>query len=203
MKVDMGDYTEEARKIVEKSYSIVNKFIPGNSPEDMILKRVVIATGDPEFRNLIAFKNDPVSAGMKAIKKGSPIFTDVEMVRAGINKRKLESRVECVLEYADKNTELTRTASGFFNVGESLGDSIAVIGNAPSAALALCEMIQNDIRPALVIATPVGFVNAEESKERIRTLEIPSITSIGTRGGSTVAVAIINAIIQLVNHENH
>jgi len=203
MKVDMGDYTEEARKIVEKSYSIVNQIIPGNLPEDMVRKRVVIATGDPEFRNLIIFNNNPIRAGIEAIKKGSTIYTDVEMVKAGINKRKLESRVECVLEYADENTALTRTSSGFFNVGKKLNDSIVVIGNAPSAAIALCEMIQKGIRPSLVIATPVGFVNASESKERIRELEVPSITSTGTRGGSTVAVAITNAIVELINHETH
>ena len=203
MKVDMGDYTEEARKIVEKSYSIVRQFVPGDSPEDRILKRVIIATGDPEFRNLILFKNNPVRAGIEAIKRGSTIFTDVEMVKAGINKRRLRSEVECVLKYADNNTVLTRTSSGLLNVSDRLNDSIVVIGNAPSAALALCEIIRGDVKPALVIATPVGFVNAAESKEEIRKLDVPSITSVGTRGGSTVAVAITNAIIELGNHETY
>jgi precorrin-8X/cobalt-precorrin-8 methylmutase len=72
-----------------------------------------------------------------------------------------------------------------------------VIGNAPSALLVLCDLIQKGIKPALVIGTPVGFVNAAESKELLRTLDIPSISNEGTRGGTPVAVAAMNEIITM------
>jgi len=51
-------------------------------------------------------------------------------------------------------------------------------------------MIENGLYPALLVATPVGFVNAAESKELVRTLAVPSITCVGTRGGTPVAVAV-------------
>lgn len=194
MTVDMGDYTEEARKIVEKSYSIVEEYIPGDTPENRILQRVVIATGDVNFKDLIVFKNDPVNAGIEALKREAPVYTDVEMVKAGINKRYISSKVECVLSFTPRYIKTTRTAAGFQALADELNNSIVIIGNAPSAAMTLCEMVEDGISPALIIATPVGFVNAAESKECIRKLPLPSITSTGTRGGSTVAVAIMNAI---------
>ena len=73
-----------------------------------------------------------------------------------------------------------------------------VIGNAPSALLTVCAMIKEGIRPAVVIGTPVGFVNAAESKSLLRTLDIPSISTEGTRGGTPVAVAAINECITLL-----
>jgi precorrin-8X/cobalt-precorrin-8 methylmutase len=82
-------------------------------------------------------------------------------------------------------------------LGERLAGSIIVIGNAPSALLVLCDMIQKGIRPALIIGTPVGFVNAAESKELLRTFDISSISNEGTRGGTPVAVAAMNEIITM------
>jgi len=72
-----------------------------------------------------------------------------------------------------------------------------VIGNAPSALLAVCDMVRHGIRPALVIGTPVGFVNAAESKEVLRTLPVPSVSNEGTRGGTPVAVAAMNECITI------
>jgi len=77
----------------------------------------------------------------------------------------------------------------------NLQDSIAVVGNAPSAAITLCRIVEYGIRPALIIAVPVGFVNAARSKELIRELDVPSISCTGTRGGTPVAVACINELI--------
>jgi precorrin-8X/cobalt-precorrin-8 methylmutase len=72
-----------------------------------------------------------------------------------------------------------------------------VIGNAPSALLVVCDLIRQGSRPALVIGIPVGFVNAAESKEVLRTLDVPSISTEGTRGGTPVAVAALNEIITI------
>ena len=72
-----------------------------------------------------------------------------------------------------------------------------MIGNAPSALISVCTMVGNGIRPAVVIGTPVGFVNAQESKELLRATDIPSISTEGTRGGTPVAVASMNEIIVL------
>ena len=72
-----------------------------------------------------------------------------------------------------------------------------MIGNAPSALLTVCRMISEGNVPSLVVGTPVGFVNAAESKEMLRSIDIPSISTEGTRGGTPVAVAAINEIITM------
>ena len=196
MKIDMGDYTLEARKIVEESYRIVERYVPGNSPEDMVLKRCIIATGDPGIKDLIVFKNNAVNAGIGALREGRDVIVDVEMVKAGINKRKLQSDIYVAVSLGS-DSGLTRAAYGILRLREKIGGGIVCIGNAPSAAIALCRLVEEGVRPELIIGTPVGFINAAESKEMIRELDIPSITTSGTRGGSTLCVAILNALINL------
>jgi precorrin-8X/cobalt-precorrin-8 methylmutase len=56
-------------------------------------------------------------------------------------------------------------------------------------------MESDRVTPDLVIGVPVGFVNARESKERLREIDVPSISTAGTRGGTPIAVAAINEII--------
>jgi precorrin-8X/cobalt-precorrin-8 methylmutase len=90
---------------------------------------------------------------------------------------------------------ITRTAAGLRALEDRIDDTIVVVGNAPSALFAVCELIDRGSDPALVIGTPVGFVQAAESKELLRTLPVPSISTEGTRGGSPVAVAAVNEII--------
>ncbi len=194
--MDMGDYTEDAKKIAEKSYDIVSKKIPGNSLEDMILKRAVIATGDFDIKDLIVFKNDPLKTAINVIKSECRAYCDVEMIKAGIKRYE----VTCVLsgeKEADIEEKKTRTSAGFYRIRNELKDSIIIIGNAPSAATSVYEMVGDGLKPSLIVATPVGFVNAAESKELVRSLNIPSITTKGTRGGSTLAVAIFNGLISL------
>lgn len=73
---------------------------------------------------------------------------------------------------------------------------IIAVGNAPTALIKLDELIKADkIHPELIIACPVGFVNVVESKELILKHDIASIVSVGRKGGSNVAAAIINAML--------
>jgi precorrin-8X/cobalt-precorrin-8 methylmutase len=98
------------------------------------------------------------------------------------------------LAYARESPHL----AGVMAVEEELSGSIVVIGNAPSALLVLCDLMDfGKARPALVVGVPVGFVNAAESKERLRTMPVPSISTVGTRGGTPIAVAAINEIINM------
>ena len=98
---------------------------------------------------------------------------------------------------AAKERGITRASMGMINLREKLDGAIVAIGNAPSAAITLCELIEEGVRPAVVVGTPVGFVNAAESKEMIRGTDVPSITCVGTRGGSTLCVAMVNGLINL------
>jgi precorrin-8X/cobalt-precorrin-8 methylmutase len=152
------------------------------------------------------FNNNPVEAGIEAIRNGAPVFVDINMVKAGISRKEHDCPIICVLD-EDRDAEvarkygITRTAAGFLMVRDRLEGSIVVIGNAPSAALAVCRMVEHGIRPALIIGTPVGFVNAAESKEEIRKLNIPSVTCEGTRGGTPMAVASLNEIIAIASEK--
>ena len=200
MNIDFGARTREAREINEKSRSIVRSIVKGDLPEDRIRQRCVIATGDPEFATLMRFNNDPINAGINAIRKGMPIFTDIKMAEAGITKRGHKCNVRCALDEGNDIAEragVTRTSAGFMALENELHGAIIVIGNAPSAALTVCGMIRNGLSLALLVATPVGFVNAAESKELVRTLPVPSITCIGTRGGTPVAVAVVNELVEI------
>jgi precorrin-8X/cobalt-precorrin-8 methylmutase len=197
----MGAATAEALRIAHRSQQIVSDIVGDESPEGKIKQRVVMATGNPQFAELLRFCHDPIEAGIAAIRKGANLYTDVNMVRIGISKdiARFGGNIICALPERENVTdgELTRASSGLSQLGKHLTDSIVVIGNAPSAALAVAKMVHDGIEPALLVATPVGFVNAAESKEQIRQLKIPSITSVGTQGGTPVAVAVANELISM------
>ena len=198
--IEPGATTPEAKTIAEEGRAIVRKIVGDNSLEDRIRQRCVIATGDPGFKDLLVFTSDPIKAGLEAISAGASIFTDIRMVRTGIIKTGHGCEIQCVLDMEGaediaRDRSITRTSAGFLAAGNILQDSVVVIGNAPSAAITLCRMVEFGIRPALIIAVPVGFVNAAGSKEMVRELDVPSITCIGTRGGTPVAVACINELL--------
>ncbi len=212
MNYDKMDFIFDAERIVEESFKIVSRYVKGNSPEDIVLKRCIISTGDPSIKDLIIFKNNPVNAGIEALRSCSNIIVDVKMVEAGINKEKVKNKIFVAIEheYRDERShkymkrftkfeghKLTRVASGLLNLIDKMENAIIAIGNSPSAAIITYEIVKQGVRPALIIATPVGFVNASESKEMIRKLDIPSITTLGSRGGSTLCVTILNTLINL------
>lgn len=196
---DLGAIPGEALQISEKSRKIAQKGIGNETPEDRIRQRCSIAVGDLAMAELLRFAYDPVSAGLSALRRRAPLITDIRMVQAGIQRKGHESKVVCALDYAGRARAegITRTRAGILALREDIGGAIVVIGNAPSALLSLCDLIEEGCRPALVVGTPVGFVNAAESKERLRSLPVPSITNVGTRGGTPVAVAAINEIITM------
>lgn len=198
--IDPGADTREGYAISQKSRTLAREMVGNATVEDRIRQRCSIAVGDFAMADLLRFDNDPVPAALQALKAGAPIITDIRMVQIGIQKKGHKSEVICALDYgADivKERGITRSSAGFLALKERLSGSIVVIGNAPSALLMLCDFVKAGIRPAVIIGTPVGFVNAAESKEVLRTIDIPSISNEGTRGGTPVAVAAINECITI------
>jgi precorrin-8X/cobalt-precorrin-8 methylmutase len=198
---DIGATTTEALEISRKSRQIISDLIGDLTLEDKIKQRCVIATGDPSVGNILEFCHDPVQAGLKALHAGARIFTDIKMVEMGIVKKGHNSAVMTLLGSGDSlaaSSGITRTSAGVFSRQNELSGAIIVIGNAPSALMALCELIESGmVMPALVIGAPVGFVNADKSKEQLRKAAVPSISTVGTRGGTPIAVAAINEIINM------
>lgn len=174
------------------SRNIARKVVGDKTPEDRVRQRCMIATGDPAVADIMRFNNEPIDAGVKAIKNGAPIYVDINMVKVGITKKGHNCDVMCVLD-EDAGGRLaheygiTRTSAGFLACRHKLDGAIVVIGNAPSAAITVCRLVEHGVRPALVVGTPVGFVNAAESKDAVRELNVPSITCVGTRGGTPIA----------------
>jgi precorrin-3B C17-methyltransferase len=201
---ERGDSVAAGDRVWEQSKAIVAEIVskyPLSEHERRVAGRVVFANADPSFMDLIVFKHNPIEKGIQCIQEGKTIITDIEMVKAGISKRYME-KVKCFVNSPKTmaiavKENLTRTAAGFRIAKELIRNNIVVIGNAPSTCLELSALIKEGIQPALIIATPVGFVNAAESKEDMLSTGIPCIVIKGPRGGTPSAVAIINAIIEL------
>jgi precorrin-8X/cobalt-precorrin-8 methylmutase len=196
---DIGADTAEGYTISLTSRELARRTIGDSGPFDRIRQRCSISVGDFSMAELLRFNGDPVKAGLDALRAGAPIFTDIRMVQTGIQKKGHNSPVTCILDIMSSTDTggKTRTSAALLSLGNRLTGSIIVIGNAPSALLILCDLVKKGVRPALVIGTPVGFVNAAESKELLRSIDIPSISNVGTRGGTPVAVAAMNEIITM------
>lgn len=198
--------------IEKKSFEIIaehvdmGKFPPSVRP---IILRVVHATGDFQVAHLMRFHPHAVQAGRSAIRSGARIITDVNMVKAGINGRLLTAhgnRTYCAIHHADvasraKVLKITRAAAAMQKCRNLMRDGIVVIGNAPTALFAVLDLIKKGFRPALVVGVPVGFVGAAESKQALERSDVPYVTLRGTRGGSSVAAAIMNGLLKLASGE--
>ena len=196
---DIGATTPEALEISRKSRRFISEMIGDETLDDRIKQRCVIATGDPSVADILRFNGRPGEAGLLALENGAPIFVDIKMVQAGVLKQGHNSPIEAFIGQGDDLAAaqgITRTSAGVIALQEKLSGSIIVIGNAPSALLTLCDLMERGkVLPRLVIGAAVGFVNAAESKERLREIDVPSISTAGTRGGTPIAVAAINEII--------
>jgi precorrin-8X/cobalt-precorrin-8 methylmutase len=204
--IDPGAETKEAYEISKKSRTLARTMVGNENDEDRVRQRCSIAVGDFGMADLMRFQRDPVPAALAALKQNAPIITDIRMVQVGIQKKGHASEVLCALDFGSgiaQERGITRSSAGFLALREKLAGSIIVIGNAPSALLSLCEMIKEGLRPAIIIGAPVGFVNAAESKELLRTTDVPSISTEGTRGGTPVAVAAMNECITIFIERHH
>jgi len=185
---------------------MAREMVGNKNADDRIRQRCSVAVGDFSMADLLRFSHNPLPAGIGALARESPIITDIRMVQVGIQKKGHHSPLLCALDFGSDiafSRGITRTSAGFLSLRDKITDAIVVIGNAPSALLSLCAMVEEGVKPALIIGTPVGFVNARESKELLRTLPIPSISTEGTRGGTPVAVAAMNEIIEIFCEESH
>lgn len=204
------NFMNNPQAIEERSMAIIEKELPEllNLPveERQIIKRVVHTTGDVSCAELVRIHPGAVAAGLAAIRAGRPIITDVNMVKAGISLRRLEPfgiKVSCyindprVVEEAGRQG-LTRAIVAMRLAASEMTGGIVAIGNAPTALITLCELIsRGEASPALVVGTPVGFVGAKESKDLLMSMNIPHISIFGTKGGSGIAAAVVNALLIL------
>lgn len=198
--------------IEKESFRIIDKEIGKHhyplEYEWPIVRRVIHATADFEFasKSRIIFSQDAIKSAFDAFSNKSNIITDVNMVLYGINRNSLKNldlRAKCyisdhMLSVEAKKNNKTRTEMAMRKAYKEIDHGIIIIGNAPTALYEVISMINESIiTPKLVIGVPVGFVSAMESKLDLSRLEIPFITNIGRKGGSSVASSIINALMLL------
>lgn len=209
---DLGATTENAMVIAETSMDRVRELVPDETLADRIRQKSVHATGDPEFQHLVRLtgetEDEPVVNGARAVLEECPIVTDITMVKAGITGRGHDCPVRKAIgnggELA-KRTGMTRTAASVLELDRQgmYDGTIAVVGNAPTAALALADCIEEGTHPAVVVATPVGFVKAAKSRKRLRevakTHGVPAITNVGRRGGSGLAAGLTNELVHVAS----
>lgn len=198
--------TIQPQKIEGRSFEMIDEEIGEHSfteEQYPVVQRVIHASADFELGHSLLFHRDAIKAGIKAIQSGKRVIADVQMIQGGVNKPRIakyggEVRVYIsdpdVMEEA-KRLNTTRAIISMRKAVKETDGGIYAIGNAPTALLELIRLIkEGEAKPDLVIGLPVGFVSAAESKEELAKLDVPFITNIGRKGGSTVTVAALNAI---------
>ncbi len=171
-----------------------------------VVRRVIHTTGDFDFAQWMRFHPGALADGCTALRSGCRIYTDTRMVQVGLSPWRLKwfgnEVVTPVLESEShrwaEEQGTTRSAAAFRHRSRELEGSIVAIGNAPTALLEVCRLIrEDDVRPALVVGVPVGFVQAAESKDALWVMDQSAITVLGRKGGSAIAVAILHALFEL------
>ena len=206
------DYEKAPMEIENQSFTIIADEMKRSFDRatDLIIRRIIHATGDFEYEDITEFYNDAVARGLKAMEAGPVIYTDTRMALVGINKRvlsRLGGRVVCLVDDPSvaeeaQRRKVTRSIVGMERACADQETSVFVIGNAPTALLTLETQVRKDnVRPDLVIGVPVGFVSAAESKESFCDCGVPYITTRGRKGGTTVAVATINALLYMIDNK--
>lgn len=167
-----------------------------------IVRRVIYATADFEYQSLIRFSERALQAGAAALAARTTIVVDVPMVQVGITPRIQETfanPVYCSMEALTRpQKEKTKTAWGIQTLARRYPEGIFVVGQAQTALTALVELIEaEEIKPALVIGTPSGFVDVDVAKDRLKDSLIPHIRIAGRKGSAVVAAAIVNGLVDL------
>ncbi len=191
--------------IMEQSFAVIDREIGRHEferDEYAIVRRVIHSTADFEFKDLVKFSPNAIASGISALLEGLPIVTDVGMVKqgiAGLLSRTFNNQlISAVSQVEEALPGRTRTETGLLKCYREFPHAIFVIGNAPTALLALCQEVRNtDVKPALIIGAPVGFISVVESKTVLAQTSVHQICVEGRKGGSSVAAAIINALITL------
>ena len=179
-------------------------------PEWRVALRLIHTTADLRIADTLRFINAPVTSGLAALRNGAPIFCDSKMIRAGLSLDRLRrlnpsygsEAVHCHISDLDvveraRREGRTRAICGAEKARPMLDGAIVLIGNAPLALARIARFIlEEGVRPALVVGMPVGFVNVVESKELLRLCPVPQIVLEGRRGGSALAVTTLHAVME-------
>lgn len=207
-------------EIEARSLAIIDSEAPPHpfGPREWpVVRRMIHTTGDFSLIDAVRFSPDAIDAGIAALRACRTIYSDANMIRSGISLARLQAvcpfyrRESLVCPIADEDVArkarrsgLPRSLHAVQKAKALLPGAIVVIGNAPVALMEISRMIiAEGLRPALVVAMPVGFVHVVESKEELMGLGVPCIALAGRRGGSPLAVSVIHALAALAVAEGN
>ena len=207
------DFIKEPMTIENRSMELIAPHLAElhlDERETKLYSRLIHASGDVGYAPITRVDPQAIDAAIAALKRGVDIYTDVEMVRTGINKKKLASfggTVHCLVADPDvaaraKAEGITRSMVAMRTFGKDMDGSIVAIGNAPTALFEVLRLVREEgIRPACIVGIPVGFVGAAESKAELAANDIvPYITVEGSKGGSPIAAAAVNALMYMIDN---
>jgi precorrin-8X/cobalt-precorrin-8 methylmutase len=188
-----------------RSLSVIDREIGEHSfspAEYEIVRRVIYATADFEYKSLIRFSDMALQSGAAALAARSTVVVDDPMVQVGITpliQSTFANPVYCSMDALTRPQKGKTTAAwGIETLARRYPEGIFVIGQAQTALFSLVELIEaEEIRPALVIGTPAGFTDAEAAKARLADSLVPHIRTTGRKGSSVVAAAIVNGLVDL------
>ena len=175
--------------------------------EEAVLLRCIHASADFDYAENLRFTAGAVRRATAALQNAAHIVTDTNMALAGLSKpglQKLGGEGHCFMAEPEiallaRQRNSTRAAAAVDYAAARFPGAVYAVGNAPTALFALADQLERGLRPALIVAVPVGFVNVVESKEKIlalcTALEVPCIAAMGRKGGSSIAAAVCNALI--------
>jgi precorrin-8X/cobalt-precorrin-8 methylmutase len=202
--------TEAGRRIEHDSFAIVDNEVGAHdygSDEWQVVRRMIHATADFEFNGLTQFHPEAVKKGVQAILNGAPVVADVEMICVGLSKPRLDhfgvkthhfiADDDVIAQAKDENTTRAVQAMRKAHKKNLLNGAMIAVGNAPTALLEVVRMIKEEqLVPSLIVGMPVGFVSAAESKQILSEIKtIPWVTIEGRKGGSTLVVSAIHALL--------
>jgi len=209
--------TQAGQRIEHSSFAIVDQEAGDTSAYSKeqwpLVRRMIHATADFAFNGLTEFHPDAMQAGLEAIAAGAPIVADVEMICVGLSKPRLSHfGVQSHQFISDSDVIASAKAEGTTRAVQAmrkahseglLDGAIVGIGNAPTALLEVIRLIEVEgVQPALIVGMPVGFVSAAESKDAVAACnQVPWVITRGRKGGSTLVVSAIHAMLALAEEK--
>jgi len=214
-KYDLINETDPDR-IEKKSFEIIDAHVNISAYPPIcrpVVRRLVHTTGDFQFAETVDINEEAVRAGMRAIRSGAKIICDVNMVETGINKNRLapfKSSIITAISHPavarlSEKEGVTRAIKAAEFLKDEMDGAVILCGNAPTFLFRVVDFIdKNEIKPALVVGMPVGFVGAAESKEALCGLSsrVSLIANRGNKGGAALCAAVINALVKNILAED-
>jgi precorrin-8X/cobalt-precorrin-8 methylmutase len=167
-----------------------------------IVRQVIYATADFEYKNLVRFSEQALQAGAAALATRTTIIVDVPTVQAAIFPKICDTfanPIYCGVEAITRPQKgKTQAAWGIETLAKRYPEAIFVIGESQTALATLVDLIETEeVKPALVIGTPAGFIDTDVIKSRLNDSLIPHIRVDGRKGNAIAAAAIFNSLVSL------